>query len=175
MFDDTLELAENKLLLIYILKQIKLPISNNQLTEIVLKNNLINYFILQEYISELIAAGFINCNDMDGKHRLTVTSSGDKILTMFSNRISDAKKEIIDSYLNSNILSIKKQISLTADYTIDNNNSFKVDLKAIENNITLIHLELNVVSNKQAKDLCSKWKNNSSELYTKIMKVLIED
>ncbi|AJA47728.1 hypothetical protein DUF4364 [Clostridium pasteurianum DSM 525 = ATCC 6013] len=175
MFDDTLELAENKLLLMYILKQIKLPISKNQLTEIVLKNNLINYFTLQEYISALIAANFISYNDINGKHRLNITSKGDKILSMFSNRLSDAKKELIDSYLKSNILNIKKEISLTADYTLANNDSFTVNLKATENDITLIDLKLNVVSNKQAKDLCVKWKNNSSELYTKIMKVLIED
>ncbi|MDF2504872.1 DUF4364 family protein [Clostridium sp.] len=175
MFDDTLELAENKLLLIYILKQIKLPISNNQLTEIVLKNNFINYFTLQEYISELISANFIKYSNIDGKHRLTVTSKGDKVLTMFSNRVSENKKKLIDSYIQSNLNNIKKEISLTADYTLANNNSFTVNLKAIENDITLIDLKLNVVSNKQARDLCLKWKNNSSELYTKIIKALIDD
>ncbi|AGK97932.1 DUF4364 family protein [Clostridium pasteurianum] len=175
MFDDTLELAENKLLLIYILKQIKLPVSKNQLTEIVLKNNFINYFTLQEYISELISANFISYNDIDGKHRLTVTSKGDKVLNMFSNRVSETKKTLIDTYIKSNIINIRKEISLTANYTLANNDSFTVNLKATENEITLIDLKLNVVSNKQARDLCSKWKNNSSELYTKIINILIDD
>lgn len=175
MFDDTLDLAESKLLLIYILKQIKLPISKNQLTEIVLKNNFINYFTLQEYISELISANFISYGDIDGKHRLTVTSKGDKVLNMFSNRVSETKKTLIDAYIKSNITNIRKEISLTANYTLANNDSFTVNLKATENDITLIDLKLNVVSNKQARDLCSKWKNNSSELYTKIIKVLIDD
>lgn len=175
MFDDTLDLAESKLLLIYILKQIKLPISKNQLTEIVLKNNFINYFTLQEYISELISANFISYSDIDGKHRLTVTSKGDKVLNMFSNRVSETKKTLIDAYIKSNITNIRKEISLTANYTLANNDSFTVNLKATENDITLIDLKLNVVSNKQARDLCLKWKNNSSELYTKIIKVLIDD
>lgn len=175
MFDDALELAENKLLLLYILKQIKLPLSKNQLTEIVLENNFINYFTLQQYVTELIAANFIEYNELEDKHRLAVTTSGDKVLNMFLNRISDSKKALIDVYIEENINKIKNDISLIADYTIANNNSFTVNLKAIENNIVLIDLKLNVVSNKQARDLCSKWKNNSSELYTKILKVLIED
>lgn len=175
MFDDALELAENKLLLLYILRQIKLPISKNQLNEIVLENNFINYFTLQQYITELISADFIEYSEIDDKHRLAITGSGDKVLNLFLNRISDSKKSIIDDYIEKNINKIKNDISLTADYTIANNNSFTVNLTAIENNITLIDLKLNVVSNKQARELCAKWKNNSSELYTKILKVLIED
>ena len=52
MFENSAELAENKLLLLYILQVLKRPISNSQLTEIILENNLINYFTLQQYISE---------------------------------------------------------------------------------------------------------------------------
>lgn len=175
MFDNTLELAENKLLLLYILKQIKLPISKGQLTEIILKNNLINYFTLQQYISELIASSFIQYSKFDEKRRLTVTAVGDKVLNMFLNRISESKKALIDTYINQNISQIKNDISLTADYTLANDNSFTVNLKAVENNITLIDLKLNVVTNKQARELCKKWKSNSSELYKKILKVLIDD
>ncbi|MEG2354050.1 MAG: DUF4364 domain-containing protein, partial [Clostridium sp.] len=35
MYEDTLELAENKLLLLYIIDKIKIPVSNIQLTDIV--------------------------------------------------------------------------------------------------------------------------------------------
>ncbi|WP_026884474.1 DUF4364 family protein [Clostridium akagii] len=175
MFDDTLELAENKLLLLYILEQIKLPISKNQFTEIVLENNLINYFTLQQYISELISADFTEYNEVDGKHRLTVTSKGHRVLSMFTNRLSQNKLDIVDSYIKENMNTIRQQIDITADYTIANNNSFTVNLKAIENDLALIDLKLNVVSNKQARDICARWKNNSSELYTKIIKMLIDD
>lgn len=175
MFDDALELAENKLLLLYILKQIKLPISKNQLTEIILKNNFINYFTLQQYITELISANFIQYNELDENRKLTVSATGDKVLNMFITRISESKKTLIDNYITENINQIKNDISLTADYTLANDNSFTVNLKAVENNITLIDLKLNVVTNNQARELCKKWKANSSEFYTKILKILIED
>jgi predicted transcriptional regulator len=175
MFDDTLELAENKLLLLYILERIKLPVSKNQITEIVLKNNFLNYFTLQQYISELIAAGFIEYTEVSGKNRLTVTSKGHKVLDMFLNRLSEDKTKIVDLYIEENINTIKQQIDLTADYTIANNNSFTVNLKAVEKGITLIDLKLNVVSNKQARDICTRWKNNSSELYNEIINILVDN
>jgi predicted transcriptional regulator len=59
MFDDTQELAENKLLLLYIINKINIPISNAYITEIVLENNLLNYFHLQQYLSELVASEFL--------------------------------------------------------------------------------------------------------------------
>ena len=49
MYDNTIELAENKLLLLYIIKSIKYPISHSQLTDIVLAKRVsINYFMLQQ-------------------------------------------------------------------------------------------------------------------------------
>ncbi len=170
----TSELAENKLLVLYILKEINLPISNNSLTEIVLKNNFTDYFALQQFISELYSAKFVNYIELDGKQRLVITTEGEQVLNLFFNRISPLKLNIIKQYLKQNLDSIKKEITITADYTIEGNN-YIVNLKATENKSILLDLKVNVASNSQAKELCSKWKASSSELYSKLLKVLIED
>ncbi|PJI09663.1 MULTISPECIES: DUF4364 family protein [Clostridium] len=175
MFEDTLELAENKLLLLYILHKLKFPISRNQFTEIILENNFMNYFILQQYITELISCDFVKITKKEDKHRLSITNKGSKVLTLFINRLGADKKDLIDKYIESNLHNIKNAISVTADYTIADKNSFIVDLKAMENEITLIDIKLNVVSNKQARELCSKWKSSSSELYNKIINLLTKD
>lgn len=173
MFSNTTELAENKLLVLYILNKINLPISNNQITEIILKNNLINYFTLQQYITELCSSKFLNYIDFDGKQRLTITNNGEKVLKLFRNRISPNKIELIDIFLDKNLESIKNEITINADYTIEGNN-YIVNLKASENNSILLDLKVNVASIKQANELCLKWKNNSSDIYTKIFNILIE-
>ena len=59
MYENSAELAENKLLVLYVIKSLKQPISNTQLTEIILENNFINYFTLQQYISELEYSNFV--------------------------------------------------------------------------------------------------------------------
>ncbi|MCY6960381.1 DUF4364 family protein [Clostridium brassicae] len=174
MYGNTAELAEDKLLLLYILDKIKLPISNNKLTEVILENNFINYFTLQQYLSELANANFIDYIEQEGKHRIIISKKGLTVLSLFGNRISDSKMHSVDSYLKKQINNIKNEISISADYTIQGNN-YIVNLKALENDSILIDLKLNVASNEQAKQLCSKWKNNSSELYNNLFKVLIED
>lgn len=174
MYDDTLELAENKLLLLYIIGKIKLPISNMQLTDIVLENNLLNYFTLQQYIFELTSSNFIKSIEKDSKMRLSITDKGNKVLSMFFNRVSPNKVKVVDDYLEKHMQNIKRQLSITADYTIDNND-FIVNLGATENDSILIDMKISVGSNKQARMLCTKWKENCSELYNKLIEILIDE
>lgn len=175
MFEDTLELAENKLLLLYILDKIKIPISNMQLTEIILANNLMNYFTLQQYIAELISSKFLESIEKNTKQRLLITEKGTKVLTLFGNRLLPSKLDVISNYLKKHIENIKKEIALIADYTIENNNSFIVNLKVTENDTILMDLKVNVASNKQARDLCNKWKDDCVNLYNSIMNILIDE
>ena len=175
MFEDTLELAENKLLILHIFNKLKFPISNNHITQIILENNFINYFTLQQYLTELVSSNFIKYTDESGNQRFTITDKGIKVLSLFGNRISNNKIETADNYLKTQIETIKKDVTVTADYTIENKDNFIVNLKATENDSILIDIKINVGSNKQARDLCEKWKGNSSDLYNRIIQLLIQD
>lgn len=174
MYDNTVELAENKLLLLYIIKSIKYNISNSQLTDIVLEHSFINYFTLQQYIAELEKSNFIKLEEKDNKEFVLLTRKGDTVLSLFKDRLSESKTKSIDGYLLDQLDEIKKELNIFSDYTPDNNDSFLVNLKAVEGNCTLLELNVNVASKDQAKELCAKWKNNSSEIYNKIMEALIE-
>lgn len=174
MNKDSTELAENKLLLLYIIKSVTIPLSNTQLTDIVLENSFVNYFTLQQYISELVNTDFLKYVEVDTKKSLQLTKKGENVLLLFKDRLSSSKLTKIDNYLSTKLESLKKEFSITADYIPANEDSFIVNLKAIENNTLLLDLKVNVVSKKQAVDLCTKWKHNSADIYNKILNALIE-
>ncbi|WP_123054356.1 DUF4364 family protein [Clostridium sp. JN-1] len=174
MFDDTLELAENKLLLLYIFNKMNFPISNNQITEIVLENNLINYFTLQQYLTELVSSNFLKYTNETGSYRYTITIKGEKVLFLFINRISKQKTDTVNEYLDKQIDNIKKKVTVRADYTIEHDN-FIVNLKALKDDSILIDIKLNVPSNKQAKEICENWNKNHLNLYNKIIHLLNEN
>lgn len=174
MFDNSLNLAEHKLLLLHIIDKVDLPISNIQLTEIVLENNFINYFTLQEYIDELISSQLVNKVNYKDKDRLVISNKGKEVLSLFKNRLPKNDLDKLDSYIDEKMNLIKKEATISADYTIENSNSYVVSLGASENNIPLMEIKVTVASNKQARELCSKWKANPSDLYTKIIKILTE-
>ena len=175
MYESSSELAENKLLMLYVLKAINEPISNTQLTEIILENNFINYFTLQQYISELIASDFLRYETVNEKKLIRITEKGTNTLSFFSDRISPIKKKIIDDYLLSIVDSIKKELTIHSDYTLGKDDSFIVDLQALENDNLLISLKVSVPTKKQAVSLCNRWKDNPSDIYNKIMNSLFND
>ena len=174
MYESSSELAENKLLMLYVLKSIKEPISNTQLTEIILENNFINYFTFQQYLAELEDSRFVEYHEANDKKLLILTEKGDNVLSLFKDRISPSKISIIDEYMKENIGSIKKELTIHADYTLGNSdNSFIVDLKAIEDEALLMELKLSVPTKKQATSICNRWKENPSEIYTNIINILV--
>ncbi|WP_195989426.1 DUF4364 family protein [Clostridium sp. D53t1_180928_C8] len=175
MYENSAELAENKLLVLYVIKSLRQPISKTQLTEIILENNFINYFTLQQYISELDTAEFVEYIEKNNKILITITSKGENVLSIFNDRISPIKRDIIDNYISKTIDNIKKELTIHSDYTIEKNNSFVVDLKALEDETLLIDLKISVPTKKQATSLCARWKENPSDIYTKIVQVLFSD
>ena len=174
MYKNSSELAENKLLMLYVLKSIKEPISNTQLTEIILENNFINYFTFQQYLSELEESKFVEYQEANDKKILLLTEKGDNVLTLFKARISPSQISIVDEYIKEKISTIKKELTIHADYTLGSgDDSFIVDLKAIEDQALLMELKLSVPTKKQAASICSKWKENPSEIYTNVINILI--
>ncbi|GAB6170420.1 DUF4364 family protein [Clostridium carnis] len=175
MYENSAELAENKLLVLYVIKSLKHPITNTQLTEIILENNFINYFTLQQYISELISSDFLKYDVINDKNLIHITDKGSNVLSFFTDRITPIKKKIIDDYLLSMMDSIKKELTIHSDYTLGRDDTFIVDLQALEDENLLIDLKVSVPSKKQAVSLCSRWKENPSDIYTKIMNSLFND
>ena len=108
MYENSAELAENKLLVLYVIKSLKQPISNTQLTEIILENNFINYFTLQQYISELEYSNFVKYIEKNEKKLISITDKGENVLSFFNDRIAPIKRDIIDNYISATIENIKK-------------------------------------------------------------------
>ena len=119
MYENSAELAENKLLVLYVIQSLKQPISKTQLTEIILENNFINYFTLQQYISELESSEFVGYVEKNNKKLITITKKGENVLSFFNERISPIKRDIIDNYISKTIDNIKKELTIHSDYTIE--------------------------------------------------------
>ena len=67
--DNTEELAQNKLILLYIIDKSQSSLSNSQITEIVLEDNYMNYFLIQQFLSELVKSKFIEYTKNKGNEK----------------------------------------------------------------------------------------------------------
>ena len=78
-----------KLMVLYLLQQANLPISNEQISEFFLSKDYTNYMTLQQAISELLDAHLIKASTVRGKQRYEITREGEESLGFFGNDISD--------------------------------------------------------------------------------------
>lgn len=170
--ENTNELAQHKLILLYILDKVDFPITNSEITQFVLENNNINYFLVQQYLSELVSSNLIQIITSDGNEYYELTKLGTDTLHYFMDRIPNTVKDKIDKKYEKKKEEKIKETQILGDYYKKNDSEYIVNLKVIENEINLFNLSLNVVSKKQAKMICNIWKSNPQFFYKKIFDLL---
>lgn len=162
----------NKLIILYLLSQIKMPLTLSQITEIMLEKGYTNYFSLQQYLNELEKSSFIVTGKQNNASYFEITDKGGQALEFFSSRIPDFTKKDLDLFIENNWRKLRSELDIHAEYLPNKDNEYIVRCKVTENKSTLIELNINVGSKKQAIELCNKWEHNASTLYSEILQLL---
>ena len=127
-------LAENKVLILYILNKIGKPITDNELLKIVISITDMNYFYFQQFILDLLEMQYISKYEKDDFIFYELTEKGKSTLELTNNIIPGIIKLKVDTNIKPCQDSIKEEFSIVADFEPDDKNSFFVDCKIIENN-----------------------------------------
>jgi DNA-binding PadR family transcriptional regulator len=163
-----------KLMLLYMLSRVNFPLTNAQLTDFMLEKEYTNYFNLQRIISELLDDEYIQGTTIRNSTLYKISDSGRETLRLFQNNISSGIKEDIDAYLKDNKYELHNEVSSPAYYYQLKNDEFAAHLSVKEMDTTLIDLTLTVPTEEEASRLCSNWRAKSSEVYSYLMSVLLD-
>ena len=169
------ELAENKLILLYIIDKVNIPISNLQITKIILENKFMNYFTLQQLLNELCSSNYLLNENVDNKAFYTITPLGKQTLGYFNKHIPSGIKRLIDNSIANIRSNIRNETFISADYIPGGENDFTVSCQVREDNFNLIDLKITVGTKNDARRICENWKKYSQEIYSEIIESLIKD
>lgn len=173
--ENTEDLAQNKLLLLYIIEMSSQPFTKNELTEFVLEKNYMNYFLIQQYLSELLNAKFIELVEEDSEPVYRILETGKVTLSYFEDRISDKIKLELKNQFGRKEKEELIQTQILCDFYEKENSQYVVNIKLVENEDTLFSLYLDVVTKKQAEIICKKWKNETEHIYQNIINLLVNE
>ncbi|MDI6601792.1 MAG: DUF4364 family protein [Thermoanaerobacteraceae bacterium] len=165
------ELAENKLIILYILDRAKRPLTQDQITEIVQDGKYMNYFIFMQNLNDLVDGGYVEKNN----HMYSITLRGVQILNMFKNKLPESTMKNIDEYIALHRESFKRDTEIFAEYYKISDKQYITNLKVIENEMVLIELNLNVPTSEQAMQICKNWKYKAKDIYPYLMNSLGND
>lgn len=175
MYFDSENILENKLIILFALSQFKVPMTKEQITQIVLENVQISYFDIQFLIENLKTDEFINELSEGGRSYYSISEAGRSTLKLFESRIPAYIREIISMFISQNKDKVLRQVKYQATYLKHNDGEFIVNLVLLENEVSLIDIKLNVVNKNQAEFVCSNWEKNGEKLYTQLINTLIHE
>lgn len=168
------EMAENKLILLYIIDKIKKPISNLQITKVILESKFMNYFLLQQFLNELCDSQLLSTSIIEDKTVYTINEKGNQMLDYFQHLIPPGIKSRIDNSIPDFKNYIKNQTLITADYLPESENAYFVTCKVREDNFSLIDLKIMSGTKNDSITICDNWKKYSQEIYSEIIASLIK-
>lgn len=172
--DNTEEMAQNKLLLLYIIKKSPYNFSKHQLNEFILEKAYMNYFYLQQYLSELVDSELIEISIIDDEPRYVISEKGDLALNYFDGKIPEKMKLELAEEFQTHKSMKKRETQVLSEYFPKEDNQYMVNLKLVENDDTLFSLYIDVPSIEQAKIVCKTWEEKTDSIYMNIMNMFID-
>lgn len=171
--DNTEELAQNKLILLYIIENSPHFFDKNELSEYVLEKDYLNFFLIKQYLSELLEGNLIELVEVDEKEKYMILEKGTLALQYFALKIPQKiRTELKEDFEEFSYVQ-KKETQIVADYFLKENEEYMVNLKLVENEETLFSIYISAPSSKEAEKICKKWKEDTEKIYKDIIDMFI--
>lgn len=159
------ELSLNKLIILYMLHTVQVPLTNTKISEFIINHGYTNYFSLQEYLNQMVDTKLLTATSRSHNTLYTITEMGETTLEFFQNRIPDSTLEQVMHYLTDNKYEIKETLEITAHYIPGKDNDYLVHCMAKENDTLIMEFKITVYEKEYAKRICENWKLKNHEIY----------
>ncbi|MCL2216846.1 MAG: DUF4364 family protein [Defluviitaleaceae bacterium] len=173
--------VENKLLILYLINLMDLPMSRAQLTDFIIAKDIMNHFILEKNLTDMVEGGFLEATSENAQDisttRYTLTEDGITQLDLLNDHIPRPVRNIIDRYVEQNRGKIRKGFEKTAHYFPNvENDEFIVKCGVYDDKrgSMLMEISVPVVTREQAKQIQANWNDNYSSIYSRILSALTE-
>lgn len=173
--DNTTTLAENKVLILYILNQLQDGIIEDGLYKIITSINDVNYFYFKEVLTDLLDSKLVGIFTKDGDTSvIKITTEGLSALSLTKDVLPGILKLKADNIFKDTLSSIAEETSVIAEFIPKNENDYTVKCKIVENNEIIFEVKTFAGSRERAKRIVDNWNTNASGIYPKILNLLLD-
>ena len=166
------ELAEDKVLILYLLNKIIDGIKNDNLYKIVSSSKDINYFYFQELIADLMSANLICSFEQDEESFIKITTEGKNALELTKSLLPGLLKLKADTIFKEENSNIVEESSVVTEFIPKDENNYTITCKIVEQNETIFEVSVYAASREKAKQISDNWKSNATTLYPQILELL---
>lgn len=173
--DNTTTLAENKVLILYILNLIDGEFRQDDLFKIITAINNINYFYFKQVLTDLIDSNLVGTYTKEEEPVIRITSEGKNAYILTKDVLPGIMKLKADNIFAKEFPSIEEESSIIAEFIPKNENEYTIKCKIVENNETLFEVRTFAGSRDRAKRIVDNWKQHATEIYPQMLNLLLQD
>ena len=172
--DNITTLAENKVLILYILNLLDRDIRQDDLFKIISSINDINYFYFKQIIIDLIDSKLVGTYTKDEEQVIKITTEGKNAYDLTKDVLPGILKLKADNVFQKEMSLIENEAFVIAEFIQKNENEYTVKCKIVENNETIFEVKTFAGSRERAKNIVDNWNKNANIIYPKILNMLLE-
>ena len=165
-------LAENKLIILYLLHNADCILSNLQILKLLYDFEGFNYYYFQHILSDLVEKNYIMSYKQEEEWLYQITPTGREVLALTENMLPGIIKHKLDLIIRDLLNDVKNELTISAEYIPESNDTFMTKCKISEDHKTLFEVHVLCTSQAQAKKIAENWKNNSEKYYDEIIHLL---
>jgi len=169
---DNETLAENKILILYLLSIIERPINNDELYRLVLSIQDMNYFYFQQFLLDLEENKYIANYKKENDIVYEITENGKSTLDLTLDMLPGIIKVKVDETVKGELREIRNESAIRAEFIPLSETEFIVKCKIIENNVMIFEIQSFATSREQAINIVKNWEQNAATIYPSVLQML---
>ena len=174
--NNTTSLAENKVLILYILNLSNKEFKQDDLFNIISSINNMNYFYFKQVLTDLIESNLVGSYTKEEEETvIKITSKGKEAFELNKQVLPGLTKLKADNIFDKEFSSIEEASSITAEFIPKSKDGYTIKCKIVENNETIFEVKTFAGSNDIAKKIVDNWNKNASSIYPKVLNLLLEE
>lgn len=174
MFENDSQYTENQILILYVLKEISLDTPGSLLTDILLAPRMMNYFAMQSALCDLTDSGLVlTTKDSGGIPLYSCSKKGLDILKSLENTIPAVIKDTYKKLVHKEKSKIKQSIETNANYFTGTDGQMYCRCFIRDGSTYITDVRIPVADKAEAESVCENWKNNTSEVFLKVIKAML--
>lgn len=162
-----------KLMILYLLRAVKYPLTRSQLSDFMLEREYCSYFTFQQAIQELLDAHLMREESIRNYVRYILTREGEDTLEFFGGDLPEGIRNDMNSFLDENMIKLREQVGTMAGFQENSLGEYTVTLEIREGKEALMKINLSVPTEEQAQIICDNWKGSDQVIYEYVMKELL--
>lgn len=168
----------NKLILLFVLDKMEIPLTENSIIDICTnKNNWLSYMDYKDVMWQLLDVKFIyKTIDSESECRYNITISGRNCLSHFFHKIPASMRENITNFAKANRMNFKRAQEYVSKYQKNQDGTYLCTLQIKDplEGKNIFETKIVIPTSSQSGKICKKWKDKAPYIYETMYELLTD-